>query len=318
MNNIKIGFIGAGHIANSMSKAIDNIYGITKYAVASRNIEKAQIFANAHNFEKSYSSYEDLLKDRNVELVYIATPVSHHYKHVKMSLNYGKHVLCEKTFTSNYKEAEELINIAKSRRLLLTEAIWTRYMPSRYKLESFIDSGIVGVPKLLEANLGYILTNKPRLFNPNLSGGALYELGVYPLNFMMTALKNYKITGITPISIVNKEGIDLQSSITFKYENEIIATILYSIISMTDSRGVISCTNGYIVVENINNPQSISVFSQERILLDQYIKNDNIKGYEYQLCSIIKSIYNNQIECTDMTHSEILKEMKIIDFIKNN
>ena len=315
MNNIKIGFIGAGHISNSMSKAIDNIEGIEKYAVSSRDINKAQKFAKEHNFKKSYGSYKEMLEDNNVELVYVATPVSYHYEHVKMSLEYGKHILCEKTFTSNYKEAKELISISKKNNLLLADAIWTRYMPSRYKIDEFLNRGIIGIPKMLEANLGYILTNKSRLFNKELSGGALYEIGIYPINLALSTL-GHDIKKISVTSIIDNNGIDLQSSITISYNEDIIANLLYSINSITDSRAVIAGTNGYIVIENINNPQNIYVYSKERKLLDSYSKNDGIKGYEYQLKSVVKSINNGLIECKDMTHNDIIEEMKLVDNIR--
>lgn len=314
MNNIRIGFIGAGHVSNSMSKAIDNIEGLEKYAVASRDINKAEKFAKDHNFKKNYGSYKEMLEDDNVELVYIATPVSYHYKHVKMSLEYGKHVLCEKTFTSNYQEAKELIDISKNKKLLLADAIWTRYMPSRYKIEEFLNSGIIGVPKMLEANLGYILTNKDRLFNKELSGGALYEIGIYPINLALSVLGN-NFKDVNVVSIIDDNGIDLQSSVILKYYNGTIANLLYSINSMTDSKAVIACTKGYIIIENVNNPQNIYVYSQERKLLDSYSKNDGIRGYEYQLKSVVKSINNGMIECKDMPHNEILEEMKLVNII---
>ncbi|MEI0526635.1 Gfo/Idh/MocA family oxidoreductase [Brachyspira murdochii] len=314
MKNIKIGFIGAGHISNSMSNAIDNIEGIEKYAVSSRDINKAKEFSKYHNFKKSYGSYIEMLEDENVELVYVATPVSHHYKHVKIALEHNKHVLCEKTFTSNYKEAKELITISKNKNLLLADAMWTRYMPSRYKIEEFLNSGIIGIPKMLEANLGYILTNKDRLFNKELSGGALYEIGIYTINLALSVL-GHNIKGINVNSIIDCNGIDLQSSITLNYSNDVIATLIYSINSITDSRAVIAGTDGYIVIENVNNPQNIYVFSKERKLLDSYYKNDGIKGYEYQLKSIVKSISNGEIECKDMPHNEILEEMKLVDII---
>ncbi|WP_300369697.1 Gfo/Idh/MocA family oxidoreductase [Brachyspira sp.] len=314
MRDIKIGFIGAGHISNSMSIAINNIEGIEKYAIASRNIDKARKFAKDHNFKKSYGSYEEMLNDNKVELVYVATPVSYHYEHVKKSLEYGKHVLCEKTFTSTYKEAKELISISKKNNLLLADAIWTRYMPSRYKIEEIINSKIIGIPKILEANLGYILTDRPRLFSKELSGGSLYELGIYPLNLSLIILGN-KIKSVNVQSIIDDNGIDLQSCVTLKYNNDVISNLIYSINSITDSRAVVAGTEGYIVIENVNNPQNIYVYSKERKLLESYSKNDGIKGYEYQLKSVIEAINNGMIECKDMTHIDILEEMELVDII---
>lgn len=123
------------------------------------------------------------------------------------------------------------------------------------------------------------------------------------------------LKNINVVSIIDNNGTDLQSSITLTYNNDMIANLLYSINSMTDSRAVIAGTKGYIVIENVNNPKNIYVYSKERKLLDSYTKNDCIKGYEYQLKSAVESINNGMIECKEMTHSEILEAMRIVDII---
>ena len=128
---MKVGIIGAGAIAGTMAGTIREMDCAQNYAVAARDYGRAAEFAQTYGFEKAYGSYEELVEDAGVELVYIATPHSHHYEHIKLCLNHGKHVLCEKSFTVNESQAREVLALAREKKLLLTEAIWTRYMPMR-------------------------------------------------------------------------------------------------------------------------------------------------------------------------------------------
>ena len=128
---MKLGILGAGGIASTMAKTVAEMKGVEVYAVAARDLERARVFAQKYEVKKAYGSYEEMLADDEVELVYIATPHSHHYLHAKMCLEAGKHVLCEKAFTVNAEQAQKLFDLAKEKKLLITEAIWTRYMPSR-------------------------------------------------------------------------------------------------------------------------------------------------------------------------------------------
>ena len=183
MGKIKIAILGAGSIARQMAYTISNMDNVDAYAVAARDFERAEKFAKEYGFEKAYGSYEAMLKDENVDLVYIATPHSHHYEHSMLCLNHGKHVLCEKAFTANAKQAEEVLKLAESKKLLITEAIWTRYMPMAKTLNEVIQSGIIGEVTSLTANLGYVIKDIPRLIEPKLSGGALLDVGIYTINF---------------------------------------------------------------------------------------------------------------------------------------
>ena len=163
---MKIGILGAGGIAVTMANTLNgmkqNGEDVELYAVAARDAERAASFAKEHGFTKSFGSYEEMLSDAALELIYIATPHSHHYEHVKLCLEHGKHVLCEKAFTANAKQAEEILAMAEQKKLLLTEAIWTRYMPSRKMLDDVVASGVIGKITSLSANLGYVIHTVPR------------------------------------------------------------------------------------------------------------------------------------------------------------
>ena len=160
MDTVKIGIIGTGWIAEKMAITLEGMEGVEAYAVASRQLQTACDFADRWGFTRAYGSYEEMLDDEEVELVYIATPHSHHFEHARMSLLKGKAVLCEKAFTANARQAEELLNLAKEKELFITEAIWTRYMPLSQTINDLVNGGIIGRPMTLSANLGYPIGNR--------------------------------------------------------------------------------------------------------------------------------------------------------------
>jgi len=313
---MNIAILGAGNIATSMATTLQPLKNVTCYAVASRDKKRAQIFADKYGFQKAYGSYSDMLNDEGVELVYIATPHSHHYDHIKMCLNHGKHVLCEKAFTANAEQAEEVITLAREKNLLLTEAIWTRYMPMRNTIDQIIRSGIIGNPTSVSANLGYPLEHVERMVNPELAGGALLDLGVYPLNFASMVFGN-DIVGVSAECIKYKSGVDAQETIMLKYADGKMATLYATFLAQTDRRGLINGTNGFIEVENINNPESVKVYNLERRVVAEYIAPTQITGYEYEVIAAIDAINEGRIECPEMPHSETLFMMKLMDSIRS-
>ena len=149
MKVYNIGIIGTGWIAEKMAITLGGMRGVSRYAVASRSKEKAEQFAREWQFTKAYGSYEELADDPDVDLVYIATPHSHHYSQARMCIAKGKPVLCEKAFTANARQAEDLLAYAKEQGVFITEAIWTRYMPLSLKIQELVKSGVIGTPYTL-------------------------------------------------------------------------------------------------------------------------------------------------------------------------
>ena len=266
---MKIGIIGAGNIAGTMATTLQQMKGTECYAIASRDIKRATEFADKYGFERAYGSYADMLNDPYVELVYIATPHSHHYEHIKMCLNHGKHVLCEKAFCANAAQAEEVMLMAEDRGLLLAEAMWTRYMPMRGLINKVLKSGIIGNPTSLSANLGYPLISKSRLVRPELAGGALLDLGVYVLNFASMVFGN-AIDSIAANCVKLDSGVDAQENIMLTYRDGKMASLYATMLAQTDRRGLINGTNGYIEIENINNYEMVRVFNLERKIVAEY------------------------------------------------
>lgn len=312
---MKFAILAPGNIAGSMAKAISGISKIQRYAVASRDHARAKAFAEKWDFEKAYGSYEEMLQDPDVELVYVASPHSHHYEHAKMCLEHGKHVLVEKAFTVNAPQAEKLIRLAHEKGLLLAEAMWTRYMPSRNMIDSVLESGVIGKVISVNAMLGYALPHIERLQDPALAGGALLDLGIYPINFALMVCKG-AVTDMQTTAILSPKGVDWTNSITLTFDSGEMAVLHSTMLAFTNSCGVIMGEKGYLEVHNINNCEEIRVYSPDRRLLACHKVPEQINGYEYEVLSCIKAIEEGKTECAEMPHSETLRVMELMDDIR--
>lgn len=313
--NTRIGIIGCGWIAEKMAITLQGMEKVEAYAIASRDLNKAETFAQKWNFTRAYGSYEEMLDDELVDLVYIATPHSHHYAHTRLSLLKGKPVLCEKAFTANAKETEELLQLAKEKNLFLTEAIWTRYMPLSQTICELVDNGAIGRPQLLTANLCYPNYHKERMHKPELAGGALLDLGVYTLNFAAMVFGT-DIIRTTSACIKTDTGVDAQNSITLEYADGKMAILCSSQMAKSDRQGIISGDKGFIIVDNINNPQKVSVYDSDYQLTAVYNCPPQITGYEYQVYASIEALENGWLESPFMPHQETLRIMRQMDELR--
>ena len=312
---MRIGIIGAGHIAGKVSKTLRQMDEVRCYAVAARELWRAAAFAGENGFEKSYGSYEALVRDPEVELVYVATPHSFHYPHVKLALEHGKHVLCEKSFMLNAREAEELTTLARQKGLLLAEAIWTRYMPFSKTIKEVVDSGVIGNARMLSANLGYAVDWKERLIKPELGGGALLDLGVYCLNFALMYFGS-DIADIRTACVKGESGVDMQETIALIYRDGRIANLHATAWCATDRQGVISGDKGFLVVDNINNPTSATAWDRYGQQLGHWEAPARISGFEYEFLACRDAIAAGQCETADMPHGETLKVMRLMDALR--
>ena len=313
----RIGIIGAGHIAEKMAATINGMPEAEAYAVASRQYGKAAAFAGRFGFAKAFGSYEALVEDPAVDLVYVATPHSLHYDHVRLCLGHGKAVLCEKSFMANAREAEEVTRISEENNVFLAEAIWTRYMPFRKTLRDIVDSGAIGRPMMLSAHLGYPVADKERLVRPELGGGALLDLGVYAINFALMMFGN-DIADITSSCTKSDTGVDLQNSIIFRYADGRIADLQSTALCASDRQGIVCGDRGYIVCDNINNMLKADLYDAGHALVGTYNAPAQITGFEYQVRACIDAIREGRNETPYMPHSETLRVMKIMDSLRNS
>lgn len=311
----KVGIIGAGWIAEKMAEALAPLEDYCVYAIASRSIGKATEFAGRWNIPKAYGSYEDMVKDNDVDLVYIATPHSHHFPHAMLALNAGKPVLVEKAFTANAAEAEELIETARSKGLFITEAIWTRYMPLSHKVKEIMESGIIGKPRVITATLCYMMEFKERILRPDLCGGALLDLGVYALNFARMYFGTDIVRTVSNCHM-GPTGIDLQECISLSYADGKMANLQAGTLCLNDRQGIINGTEGYIRVDNINCPEVVEVYRKYE-LVERYVKpEDMVNGYEYQVIEARRCIEAGLPESPMMPHQETLDIMKQMDGLR--
>lgn len=312
---MKVGIIGAGGIAQKMAETLIQMDDLEAYAIASRSPERARAFAKQYGFEKAYDSYEDLVSDPEVDLVYIATPHSHHYEQAKLSLEHGKPVLCEKAFMSNAQQAKEIIALGRSKRLLVAEALWTRYMPSRTMINEIIAEDLIGKASSLTANLGYVVGHVKRLTDLSLAGGALLDLSVYPLNFAMMVFGE-DFDSVAGEAFITETGVDAMNSITLKWRDGRMAVLHANMTALTDRLGAVFGDRGFLEVQNINNCEEIRVYNLERKLIKRIEVPQQLTGYEYQLEACRKAILAGEVECAEMPHRSIITVMETMDLLR--
>ncbi|WP_294588378.1 Gfo/Idh/MocA family oxidoreductase [uncultured Phocaeicola sp.] len=312
---LKVGILGAGHIARKMATTLQEMKEAELYAVAARELSKAEQFANEFQARKAYGNYEALADDPDIDLIYIATPHSHHFAPARMCLLKGKPVLCEKAFTANAREAEELIRIAQEKRVYLAEAIWTRYMPFSRTIRELTENGIIGKPMMLTASLGYPISQVERIIRPELCGGALYDLGVYPINFALMTFGG-DIDKVTSTCVKNEAGVDMQNSITFTYRDGRMAVMQTTAFCASDRQGIVSGDKGYLVIDNINNPQLAVAYNADHQETARYTCPPQITGFEYQVLEAAEAIRQGAIEPASMPHAETLRVMRMLDSLR--
>lgn len=311
----KVGIIGAGWIADKMAEALSPLSDYCVYAIASRSLEKAAAFAERWNVQKAYGSYEEMLEDKDVDLVYIATPHSHHFPHTMLALEHGKHVLVEKAFTANAQEAEALIRTAREKGLFITEAIWTRYMPLSHKVKEIMESGIIGEPRLLTATLCYMMEFKERILRPDLCGGALLDLGVYALNFARMYFGTDIVRTVSNCQL-GETGMDMQECISLCFADGKMANLQAGALCLNDRQGIINGTEGYIRVDNINCPELIEVYRNYELVARYERPVEMVNGYEYQVYECRRCIEEGLQESPMMPHEETLSIMRQMDALR--
>lgn len=311
----RIAIMGAGNIAGVMARTIKKMKHVKCYAVGSRDLGRAKDFAKKYGVKKAYGSYEELVKDPKIDLVYIATPHSEHYQNMKLCIENGKAVLCEKAFTANAEQAEEIFRLAEEKGIFVTEAIWTRYMPFLSTIRGIISSGIIGTPSMLTCNLGYHLVNVPRLMQPELAGGALLDVGVYTLNFA-SMLFGTDITRMNSSCTMTPTGVDASNSVTLTFRDGKMAVLNSTMLGISDRRGIIYGTNGYMEIENINNFESVTVYDHNRKVIKSVKAPKQISGYEYEVISSLNAMDRGLLECWEMPHAETVRIMRMMDELR--
>ena len=313
--NLRVGIIGTGWIAEKAAITLAGLTMCEAYAVGSRSQEKADEFASKWDVKKAYGSYAELLADPDVDLVYVGTPHSHHYDVTREALLAGKPCLVEKAFMANRREAKEIIDLAHEQKVFLAEAIWTRYQPVVNMVRELINSGRIGTPRLLTATLGYSMGDKPRIMRADLCGGALLDLGVYALNFVRMFFPA-DIVSIDSQCVKSTTGMDLTNAITLVLADGMLCNLQSSAACVGDNIGVIAGTEGNLIIDNINNPQTITVNGPDRTYIETIRVPKQITGYEYQFVACRQALIDGLLEPLEMPHKETLYIMELMDGLR--
>ena len=312
---LRVGIIGTGWIAEKAAITLNGLSECKAYAVGSRSIEKAEAFATKWDIPKAYGSYAELIADADVDLVYVGTPHSHHYDVTRQAILAGKPCLVEKAFMANRREAAEVLQLAHERKVFVAEAIWTRYQPAVDIIRGLISSGRIGTPRLLTATLGYSMGDKPRIMRADLCGGALLDLGVYALNFARMFFPA-AIVSMESQCVKSQSGMDITNAITLVLEDGMLCNLQSSAACVGDNIGVIAGTEGNLIIDNINNPQKITVNGPDRTYVETIHVPQQTTGYEYEFLACRKALIEGLTEPNEMPHVETLYIMQLMDTLR--
>lgn len=283
MKTIKWGIIGTGYISTKFVTALNSLDDAEIVAVASRSSEKAREFADHFQIKKAYASYEELAQDSEIDVVYIGTPHTEHKANAALCIINGKAVLCEKPFTLNQKESQYLINLAKKHNVFLMEAMWTKFLPATKVVKKWIQDKIIGEVKYFNISFGFQNEFNPssRLFNPSLAGGALMDVGIYPITYaihMQGKMPDHVISS----AYLGKSGVDEMNIIGFLYDDGVLADLSSAISAETGKDAVIIGDKGKIVVPNFWMADSAELYDTNGNLVDAFLLPFTGNGYEYE------------------------------------
>ena len=301
MKTYNWGILGTGFIARKMAEALPLVPQSRLYAIGSRNLHTASEFAGQYAVEKAYGSYEELARDPDVDIVYIATPHNLHYENTILCLSHGKHVLCEKPFAVNGREVRGMIEKAKETDRFLMEALWTRFLPNLIKVKEMVDEGRIGRINLLKADFGINIPFNPahRLYNKQLIGGSLLDLGIYPLFLSLLLLGKPKT--ISARAGIGETGVDYNCSFTLGYEKETLAVMYSSVVAQTDITASVYGENGTIVFDNWwYMPVPAKHIAQDGKTIPIHEKSVG-NGYNYEAAEMIRCLEKGKTQSEMMS-----------------
>lgn len=316
-DKIHWGIIGCGSIAAKFAEGLGVLADAELTAVGSRTEKKAHAFAKEHNATRAHGSYERLAEDPNVDVVYVATPHPFHMENTILCLEHGKAVLCEKPFAMNARQAERMIDTAENKGLFLMEAMWTRFLPMTRKICQIVKEGMIGDVRFFQADFGYRTPWDPqhRALDPVLGGGALLDVGIYPISYA-SMLFDSQPANITSQGHIGKTGVDEQSTYLFSYDNGQLAALFSAVRTRTSWEAVIAGTDGMI---KIHSPfwraekATLVTADNEEVLIEEPLEGN---GYNYQAAEVHDCLRQGKLQSEIMPLTETLAIMEILDKIR--
>jgi predicted dehydrogenase len=312
---VRWGILGTGKIAKAFANALKDTPGAVLAGVGSRTIESAQAFA-AEFGGAAYGSYEELAQAENVDLIYVGTPHPAHVDNVRMALEAGKGVLCEKPFTMNRKQAEELVALARAKNLFLMEAMWTRFMPALAEVRRVVESGEIGRVTQVIADLGFKADfgHEHRVFNPVLGGGALLDLGIYPLSIAVALLG--PVESVAAHAEIGPTGVDEQTGFVLRHRGGGLSICSCSLRARLPSELTVAGERGHVRMNTMfHRAQTVTVAREDgiaRTVPTPYLGN----GYVHEAIEAQRCWQAGLIESPGMTHDDTLALMGVMDDVR--
>ncbi|WP_342431201.1 Gfo/Idh/MocA family oxidoreductase [Neobacillus sp. FSL H8-0543] len=311
----KWGIIGLGGIAKQMAEAISGTMGSELYAVASKSLDRARTFTKNVDVQKVYGSYEELVDDPDVDVIYIANIHSQHFETAKMALMKGKAVLCEKPLTINANQAEELISIAQKSNIFFMEAMWMKFNPSLNKLKELISEGSIGKVLKIEADFSIEFPPDSNRRLSEFGGGALLDLGIYPITFANWIVGRFP-DNIKSKCILASTGVDGLDSVTFEWKTGEKAELSFGIDRLGTLSAKVLGTDGYIeVFPPFHGAQGICLHNSQEVK-ELYLPF-RINGYEYEVEEVMRCLDMGLKESPKMPLIETLETMKLMDGLRS-
>ena len=311
----KWGIIGPGKIAGKFATDLAMVPGAELYAVASRDIEKARAFSAEYHFKKSYGSYEELVLDKEVDIIYIATPHVFHHEHTLLCLQNKKAVLCEKPFAINSRQVEEMICSAKENKVFLMEAMWTYFLPHYQYLLKLVKTEKFGIIKSLEADFGFAAPYLPekRLYNKALGGGSLLDIGIYPL-FAALSLMGFPDTINAQAKMCNT-GVDESCDINLGYKKGAVARLSSAINIKTPTIAIINFEHAIVTLQSrFHEPTTILINSDGKH--EEINFNVTSRGYNFEAIHVQQMLAEGRTESTIMTFEKSRELMALLDTVR--
>jgi predicted dehydrogenase len=314
---VRWGILSTGWIADRFAEDLKRLPGHELAAVGSRAAETAQTFAGKFGIPRAYASYEALVSDPDVDVVYVASPHPWHHPHTLLALNAGKHVLVEKPFAMDAREASEMIALARRKGLFLLEAMWTRFLPHIAALREVFTSGVLGRITSVQADHGQWFEPNPRhrLFAKDLGGGALLDLGIYPVSFASLVLGTP--ARITAVSDPAMTGVDGQTSMLFQYGSGAHAVLTTAAVSATPTRAAVVGTEARVEIDRMFfTPSSFTVTHRDGRVLQRYENTYQGNGLREQAAELGRCLAAGLTESPLLPLDETLSIMKTLDEVR--
>lgn len=309
--------LGCGRIARKFSTDLKLLPNARLYAAAARDLQKAKEFAGELGYEKAYGSYEEMVNDPAVDIVYVATPHSHHYEHVLLCLRAGKAVLNEKAFALNLREASEMVQTAREKGAFLMEAFWTRFQPSFLKVLEILRSGELGALKVVRSDFAFNAPKDPekRLYNINLGGGSLLDIGIYPVFAALATLGAPR--KIRALATFAETGTEESIAMIFQYPGGELASLYSSFATNSFVTSEFNCEHGSILMaRRWMAPTRVTVW-REGGHEESYDFSGEGFGYQHEAAHVMECLDAGQTESTWMPLEFTLKMMETLDRVRD-